>query len=220
MSSLVNEPTSPFELISWLLYFLCSFSSSCTIFGQYNPQRWSKASRDFHILFHFTWKLDMSMSEMTWSFFTILLNQKTVLKMTLFFFGSLVALAALPYLVLSMKLVLYCCLISYSVTESNFFFHFFFKFLYLYCCANVCIPGPFTIDLQNSRVGNLPNLILNNYSWTKVANVIFLDQPVGTGFSYATTEQGYVSNDTLAVQQICSFLRQARRIHLTFSYTL
>lgn len=48
------------------------------------------------------------------------------------------------------------------------------------------------------------NLLLHN----QVSNVIFLDSPVGTGFSYSGTEQGYQSNDTKAVNQILIFLKK------------
>ncbi|XP_031126061.1 serine carboxypeptidase-like 18 [Ipomoea triloba] len=68
--------------------------------------------------------------------------------------------------------------------------------------------GPFTINYANST-GEIPSLELNQYAWTKVANIIFLDQPVGTGFSYAKTpEANYMSNDTLSAQLAYDFLIQ------------
>lgn len=34
------------------------------------------------------------------------------------------------------------------------------------------------------------NLALNPYAWNKIANMVFIEQPVGVGFSYATDENG------------------------------
>ncbi|KAK1549521.1 hypothetical protein Q3G72_003377 [Acer saccharum] len=65
--------------------------------------------------------------------------------------------------------------------------------------------GPLTFDYENFK-GNIPKFLLNPYSWTKVANIIFLDQPVGTGFSYATTWQAYNMKDTLSAKQTYNFL--------------
>uniref|UniRef100_A0A5B6ZMZ1 Putative serine carboxypeptidase-like 18 n=1 Tax=Davidia involucrata TaxID=16924 RepID=A0A5B6ZMZ1_DAVIN len=67
--------------------------------------------------------------------------------------------------------------------------------------------GPFTFDYKNSTRSR-PALKLNPFSWTKVANIIFLDSPVGTGFSYAKTSQAYNSSDTLSTKQTYSFLRK------------
>ncbi|XP_031126062.1 serine carboxypeptidase-like 18 [Ipomoea triloba] len=66
--------------------------------------------------------------------------------------------------------------------------------------------GPLRINYANST-GDIPALELNQYAWTKVANIIFLDQPVGTGFSYDKTWEAYVCNDTLSAQLAYSFLR-------------
>ncbi|KAK4485543.1 hypothetical protein RD792_008185, partial [Penstemon davidsonii] len=67
--------------------------------------------------------------------------------------------------------------------------------------------GPFTIDYANSN-GSLPALKLNEYSWTKVANIIFIDQPAGTGFSCAKTREAYNSNDTTSATHTYDFLRK------------
>ncbi|PIN23058.1 hypothetical protein CDL12_04217 [Handroanthus impetiginosus] len=67
--------------------------------------------------------------------------------------------------------------------------------------------GPFTIDFLNSN-GSLPSLMLKEHAWTKVTNIIFLDQPVGTGFSYATTPEAFHSNDTYATELDYEFLRK------------
>ncbi|KAM0805136.1 putative carboxypeptidase 2 [Usnea florida] len=46
--------------------------------------------------------------------------------------------------------------------------------------------GPCSID-SNGEVLNNP------YSWTNASNLLFIDQPVQTGFSYSTTTPGYVN---------------------------
>ncbi|XP_031100078.1 serine carboxypeptidase-like 2 isoform X1 [Ipomoea triloba] len=66
--------------------------------------------------------------------------------------------------------------------------------------------GPFTINSANSTTGDIPALELNPYAWTKVANIIFLDQPAGTGFSYSKTWEAYRCSDTLSAQYAYSFL--------------
>ncbi|KAG8368502.1 hypothetical protein BUALT_Bualt15G0052300 [Buddleja alternifolia] len=64
--------------------------------------------------------------------------------------------------------------------------------------------------------GSLPSLTINPYSWTKIANIIFIDSPVGTGFSYAATSQGYTSNDTESAKHNYAFLRKWLLNHPTF----
>ncbi|XP_074555532.1 serine carboxypeptidase-like 18 [Curcuma longa] len=56
--------------------------------------------------------------------------------------------------------------------------------------------------------GSLPSLIYHPYSWTKVANVIFLDSPLGSGFSYSRKYEGYDANDTIWSEQTYKFLIQ------------
>ncbi|XP_052109762.1 serine carboxypeptidase-like 18 isoform X5 [Arachis duranensis] len=69
--------------------------------------------------------------------------------------------------------------------------------------------GPLMFDYAKSRgSGTLPTLKLNPFSWTKVASMIFIDAPVGTGFSYATNPESYGVTDTLAAAHNYQFLRK------------
>ncbi|XP_016202376.1 serine carboxypeptidase-like 1 isoform X2 [Arachis ipaensis] len=76
--------------------------------------------------------------------------------------------------------------------------------------------GPLSFDYGRSSGGKKPVLTLNDYSWTKVANIIFLDAPVGTGFSYAKTSSGYNTNDTKSAADIYMFLRKWLVAHPRF----
>jgi serine carboxypeptidase-like clade 4 len=61
--------------------------------------------------------------------------------------------------------------------------------------------GPYTLD------DNL-NLAINPYSWNSFANMIFVDQPVGTGFSYADSVFDYVIDEAGVAQDMWVFLQQ------------
>ncbi|KAF5197052.1 Serine carboxypeptidase-like, partial [Thalictrum thalictroides] len=67
--------------------------------------------------------------------------------------------------------------------------------------------GPINFAKQESN-GSLPSLVLNPYSWTKVSNVLFVDSPIGAGFSYSKTLQGSYSSDTIFAKQVYIFLKK------------
>ncbi|KAK9672034.1 hypothetical protein RND81_12G071500 [Saponaria officinalis] len=77
--------------------------------------------------------------------------------------------------------------------------------------------GPLNLnDSASSWESEIPSFKLNPFSWTKVASVVFLDAPVGTGFSYSTTHGGYYSNDILQSSHIHEFLRKWLLDHMDF----
>lgn len=51
----------------------------------------------------------------------------------------------------------------------------------------------------------------------QIANIIFLDAPVGTGFSYATTSDGYHSSDVKTVEDIYTFLQKVTHDYMNIS---
>ncbi|WCJ18019.1 serine carboxypeptidase-like 7 [Euphorbia peplus] len=66
--------------------------------------------------------------------------------------------------------------------------------------------GPLKFDLD-SYTGGLPSLLYTDDSWSKTVNILFLDAPVGAGFSYATTQEAWNSTDTETAAQVTEFLR-------------
>ncbi|XP_059447637.1 serine carboxypeptidase-like 13 [Corylus avellana] len=75
--------------------------------------------------------------------------------------------------------------------------------------------GPLTFDYASYN-GSLPSVTLNPYSWTKVASIIFIDAPVGAGFSYAKSSEGYYTSDTKSAVQTYTFLRKWLLNHQNF----
>ncbi|OAY51032.1 serine carboxypeptidase-like 17 [Manihot esculenta] len=75
--------------------------------------------------------------------------------------------------------------------------------------------GPVAVEVVEYN-GSLPTLTLNTHSWTQVASIIFIDMPVGTGFSYARTQLASHSSDLMQVRQAIEFLRKWLRDHPEF----
>jgi len=76
--------------------------------------------------------------------------------------------------------------------------------------------GPLTMKLDVYN-GTLPSLVSTTYSWTKNSSMIFLDQPVGTGFSYSRTELFNKPSDTGEAKRIHEFLQKWLGKHQEFS---
>lgn len=67
--------------------------------------------------------------------------------------------------------------------------------------------GPLAFRYEEYN-GSLPNLVLRPHSWTKVSNIIFVDLPVFTGFTYARTESVAQRSDSSLAHQVHQFLRK------------
>lgn len=67
--------------------------------------------------------------------------------------------------------------------------------------------GPMQIK-YGDYMDNVPALELEPNSWTKVANVIYLDAPTLTGYSYTKTPEAVRSSDTASASQTAEFLRK------------
>ncbi|XP_071713837.1 serine carboxypeptidase-like 13 [Rutidosis leptorrhynchoides] len=75
--------------------------------------------------------------------------------------------------------------------------------------------GPLNFEYTNDTRSDA-KLEVNPYSWTKMANMVFIDIPVGTGFSYAKTSQSWRSSDSLVVSNAYEFIRKWFKNHPAF----
>ncbi|CAH8359420.1 unnamed protein product [Eruca vesicaria subsp. sativa] len=66
-------------------------------------------------------------------------------------------------------------------------------------------PMAMKLDVYN---GTVPSLVSTTYSWTKTSSIIYLDQPVGTGFSYSKTHLIDKSSDSGEAKRIHEFLQK------------
>ncbi|PIA29427.1 hypothetical protein AQUCO_06000059v1 [Aquilegia coerulea] len=64
--------------------------------------------------------------------------------------------------------------------------------------------------------GSLPTLMLNPNSWTKISNILYVDAPVGTGFSYSRSLEGSFTSDTKSAKQSYIFIRKWLMHHPEF----
>ncbi|KAK7262258.1 hypothetical protein RJT34_29823 [Clitoria ternatea] len=69
--------------------------------------------------------------------------------------------------------------------------------------------GPFHIT-------NNLSLVWNNYGWDQASNILFVDQPTGTGFSYST-DAGDIRNDEVGISNdLYDFLQEFFKAHPEF----
>ncbi|CAM0903456.1 unnamed protein product [Alopecurus aequalis] len=65
--------------------------------------------------------------------------------------------------------------------------------------------GPFQF-VSEPYNGTVPSLQVNPYSWTKLANILFVDTPVGAGFSFSRRPEGYDVGEVSTSLQLHEFL--------------
>ncbi|KAL5204463.1 hypothetical protein ABZP36_009334 [Zizania latifolia] len=72
--------------------------------------------------------------------------------------------------------------------------------------------GPLKLVIEPYN-GNLPRLRYHPYSWTKLANILFVDSAVGAGFSFSRDPRGYDVGDVSASLQLVKFLSEWFKEH-------
>ncbi|XP_069809668.1 lysosomal protective protein-like [Dendropsophus ebraccatus] len=70
--------------------------------------------------------------------------------------------------------------------------------------------GPFLIHPDSSTLKN------NEYSWNKIANVLYLESPAGVGFSYSD-DKNYVTGDTQTAEDHYTALKDFFRLYPEFT---
>ncbi|KDP42099.1 hypothetical protein JCGZ_01887 [Jatropha curcas] len=77
--------------------------------------------------------------------------------------------------------------------------------------------GPLNFNLSYTFDGTLPQLIDNEYAWTKFMNILYLDGPAGTGFSYSITQEGYNTSNFKFAANLNEFIHKWLESHDQFS---
>ena len=134
--------------------------------------------------------------------------------------------SALPGLGASVTLEHYAGHIAVDDARNNFLFYWLFKSANNPTNAPLIIwlnggPGCSSMDGLFLELGPLrlepDNTIkINPYSWHNVGNLLFIDQPVGTGFSYTSNNQ-YANNDDAISSHFYSFLLKFLKVYSEFS---
>ncbi len=75
--------------------------------------------------------------------------------------------------------------------------------------------GPIKVFERKDESGQLYEVKLNPYSWNNLANVVYIDQPVGTGLSF-THSNTFANNFEEVSGQLWGFIQNFLRIHDEF----
>lgn len=62
---------------------------------------------------------------------------------------------------------------------------------------------PFAQEIGPFAIGWQPR----PHSWAEKANLLFVDSPVGSGFSYVTSNSSFATSDATVAEDLISFLR-------------
>jgi len=79
------------------------------------------------------------------------------------------------------------------------------------CSSEVALffeNGPYKVNSDLS-------LSNNSYAWNKFANLLYVDQPAGTGFSYASQE--YIKNQSMVAVEMFTFLQNFFKMYPQFA---
>lgn len=72
--------------------------------------------------------------------------------------------------------------------------------------------GPFNVDLRykgsNTSTVTGVNLTANPYAWNSVANMLYIDNPVGTGLSYSDNSDDYQTDDEQTSMDLFAAVQQ------------
>ncbi|XP_006840213.2 serine carboxypeptidase 1 [Amborella trichopoda] len=72
--------------------------------------------------------------------------------------------------------------------------------------AIVYFHGPFKIEDDQDYMINGVKVNLNPFRWTKVSNLVVMDSPIGTGFSYADNSECYETDDSKTIADLYAFV--------------
>ncbi|KAM0889222.1 hypothetical protein ACQ4PT_027801 [Festuca glaucescens] len=78
-------------------------------------------------------------------------------------------------------------------------------------------PLRFVVEPYNGTT-TVPRLHYHPYSWTKAASVLFLDSPVGAGFSFSRNPKGYDVGEVSSSLQVKTFLTKVTLGLVDMSY--